>query len=106
MRRSRDTTVTRLPRRPRSYSAVKLLTAVGVLCLGFLLLVIVVQAFQRQQILDELKQYQEQIEASQGRNQQLEEEIERLQDRSYLKYLARKYLGLVKPGETVYQLQD
>jgi len=36
----------------------------------------------------------------------LEEEIVRLQDLDYLETLARERLGLVKPGEVIFQLED
>ena len=46
------------------------------------------------------------IEALEKRNQAAREEIEHLQDLSYIETLARKYFGLVKPGEITFQVED
>lgn len=50
----------------------------------------------RQQIAE----VEHQIQAMQMRNQQLRDEIERVQSDAYTERVAREKLGLVKPGET------
>lgn len=101
-------TVSAIPRRYKknNYGLYKLITAVGFLFLCCLLLIIAAQYFQQVRIREDLAEYEARIESSEARQEALEIEIERLQELGYLEALARERLGLVKPGEVIYQLED
>ncbi len=49
----------------------------------------------------ELNELEKQIEQTQQINQQLREELIRVEDLEYIEEVARDKLGLVKPGETL-----
>ncbi|NLW07128.1 MAG: hypothetical protein GX039_03975 [Clostridia bacterium] len=49
----------------------------------------------------QIKSYEAQKQALLAKKEQLQEQIEQLNDASYIERLAREELGLVKPGETV-----
>ena len=40
------------------------------------------------------------------RNESVATEVARLEDPDYIEVLARKWLGFVRPGEIVFQLED
>lgn len=71
-----------------------------------LLTVLGFQTVQRVKLKQQLQQYQGRIEEYEKRNLATKNEIERLQEPDYIELLARKYLGLVKPGETIFQFED
>ncbi len=93
-------------RRRRSFGLPRLLIMVGVILVGYLLLVIAAQSLQQHRLRRELHEYETRIEEYEARNEAISAEIKRLHDLSYIEILARKYLGLVKPGETVFQVED
>ena len=54
---------------------------------------------------EEIKKLNSEIEDLKVRNRKLEEEFRRIkEDPSYFEELARKKLGMIKPGETKYKL--
>jgi cell division protein DivIC len=59
------------------------------------------QFFQMQKIQLDMDSVQSQIKQMQQKNQELKEEVGRLNTDSYVERIAREKLGLVKPGETV-----
>ncbi|HOL17541.1 MAG TPA: septum formation initiator family protein [Bacillota bacterium] len=71
-----------------------------------LLVLLGFQTVQRVKLKQQLLQYQDRIEEYENRNLATKYEIERLQEPGYIELLARKYLGLVKPGETIFQFED
>lgn len=96
-----------LPRRKRgNFSMYKLAVTGGFILIGLFLVVISFQSIQRYQLRQQLLQYQARIEEHVARNLSAGNEIERLHKLSYIELLARKYLGLVKPGETIFQFED
>lgn len=99
--------ITAFPRRRRrSFGLPRLLIMVGVVLIGYLLLVMGAQSLQQQRVRRELLEYEMRIEEYEARNEAISTEIRRLHDLSYIEILARRYLGLVKPGETVFQVED
>lgn len=92
--------------RHRTYPPAKLVAAAGLILIIFLLLVIVVQGIQYFEAREEITERSLNIDTQESRNQQLREEIRRLHENEYIELLARKYLGLVKPGETIFKFQD
>lgn len=99
--------VTRFPRRRQgSFGLSKLIVVSGSILGCFLLTIIVVQLFQHLRLREQLTEYELRIRESETRNEAVSEEIGRLHEPGYIELLARKYLGLVKPGETVFQLED
>lgn len=96
-----------LPRRMRgSFSMYKLIVTGGFILIGLFLAVISFQSIQRYQLQQQLLQLQARIEEHEVRNLTAGSEIEKLHELSYIELLARKYLGLVKPGETIFQFED
>ncbi|MEW5784323.1 MAG: septum formation initiator family protein [Bacillota bacterium] len=84
----------------------KLIAASGTLVISFLLVVVAVQWLQQYRLKAELTEQLALIEELESRNEDAGEEIERLHDLDYIELLARKHLGLVKPGETVFLIKD
>lgn len=84
----------------------KLIVACGSVVICFLLLIIAVQWLQQRSLKGKLLEKEALIEELEKRNLAAGEEVERLQELSYIEVLARKYLGLVKPGEIVLQIED
>jgi cell division protein FtsB len=96
-----------LPRRKQgNFSMYKLAVTGGLILIGLFLAVISFQSIQRHQLQQEMLQYQARIEEHEARNLLAGNEIERLHELGYIELLARKYLGLVKPGETIFQFED
>ena len=99
--------ITALPvRRRRSFSLRKLVSAGGCIVICFLLVIIALQGLQQHRLKVLLAEQLTLVEEAENRNQLVAEEINRLDEPSYIEMLARRYLGLVKPGETVYQIKD
>lgn len=96
-----------LPRRRQAgFGISKLIAGGGAVLLFFLVLVIAVQSIQHYRVSRQLAEYESRIREQEARNRAVDQEIRRLEELSYIETLARKYLGLVKPGETVFQLED
>lgn len=105
--RSRARKTTALPvRRRSSFTMQKLIVACGSIVICFFLLLIAVQWIQQRSLKNNLLEKEVLIESLEKRNQAAREEIEHLQDLSYIETLARKYFGLVKPGEITFQVED
>ncbi|MFO8191697.1 MAG: septum formation initiator family protein [Bacillota bacterium] len=92
--------------RETNYGSYRLVSAVGILVIVALLLLIGAQYVKQCLVKDELAEYESRIDKLEIRRDTLEEEIERLQDPGYLEVMARDRLGLVKPGEVIFQLED
>ncbi len=96
-----------LPRRKRgNFSMYKIFLTSSFILMMMLLTVLGFQTVQRVKLKQQLQQYQGRIEEYEKRNLATKNEIERLQEPDYIELLARKYLGLVKPGETIFQFED
>lgn len=93
-------------RRVKDYSLYRLLTAIGLFIICGLLVIIGAQYLQQYKAKRELVEYEQRMEQEKARQVYIETEIERLQNLDYLELLARERLGLVKPGEIVFQLED
>ncbi|HHX86905.1 MAG TPA: septum formation initiator family protein, partial [Firmicutes bacterium] len=89
-----------------NFSSQKLVVTVGLILAAFMAVIIIVQAAQYFRLKQAVTSCQAQLEQYEARNERVKEEIERLYDTEYIELLARKYLGLVKPGETFFQLND
>lgn len=99
--------VTPFPRRKQnSYGVFKLVTMAGTIFICFLFAVIVIQLFQHSRLQKELESAESRVGVFETRNEEIAEEIDRLQEPGYIEVLARKLLGLVRPGEVVFQLED
>ncbi|NLA04461.1 MAG: septum formation initiator family protein [Firmicutes bacterium] len=110
MRRKADKgKITLFPRRKQGgYGISRLSALAGLLVLGFLLTVVVVQAFQYNRLQKELAAVELRVAEKESRNESAADEVARLTDpeSGYIEVLARKWLGLVRPGEIVIQLED
>jgi cell division protein FtsB len=103
----RQGSITALPRRRRrSFGLPKLVAVAGAILACYLLSVIAMQSIQYFRLRQQLHEYEARIAEHETRNEAVGAEIERLYDFSYIELLARKFFGLVKPGETVFQLED
>lgn len=80
----------------------------GLLVLGFLLAVILVQAYQHNRLQKDLAAVELRVAEKESRNESAADEVARLSDpeSGYIEVLARKWLGLIRPGEIVIQLED
>ncbi|MDY6826282.1 MAG: septum formation initiator family protein [Bacillota bacterium] len=92
--------------RETNYSSYRLVSAVGILVIVALLLMIGAQYVKQCMVKDELAEYEARIDELEIRREMLKGEIERLQDPEYIEVMARDRLGLVKPGEEIFQLGD
>ncbi len=100
--------VSKLPQRPRGkgYSMYRLVSTVGFILICVLLVIIAAQYIRQEQARAELEEYEERIREHERRKEMAELEIERLEDYDYIEILARERLGLIKPDETIFQLED
>ncbi len=62
--------------------------------------------YRNYQAQQRLIQLESEIKAFEIRNEQLESEIERLQSPDYVERVAREELGLVRPGEKLYIIEE
>ncbi len=88
------------------YSIYRLLTLAGLFVIIGLLIVIGAQYLQYFRADQELANLENKVAEQEARQDRLQEEIERLQYVDYIEILARDRLGLVKPGEIIFQLED
>ena len=88
------------------YSMYRLITVAGLLVITGLLIIIGAQYLQHYRAEQELANLESRVAEQEARQDSLQEEIERLQHLDYIEILARDRLGLVKPGEIIFQLED
>jgi cell division protein DivIC len=93
-------------RQGERYSMYRLITVSGFLVIVGLLIIIGVQYLQYYRAEQELANLEKRVSEQETRQESLQEEIERLQSLDYIEILARDRLGLVKPGEIIFQLED
>ncbi len=93
-------------RRQRSFGISRLFTVTGAILFCFLLVVAAVQMFQHHRLQKELDAAELRATEYESRNEEIAEEIARLHEPGYIEVLARKFLGLVRPGEVVFKLED
>jgi len=99
--------ITRLPRRKqRAFGMYKLAVAAASVFMLLLVVVICFQFVQKRRHQQLFEQNQTLIMEYEARNHSAQQEINKLNEISYIEQQARKYLGLVKPGETVFLLED
>lgn len=98
--------ITRLPRRSSSSGLRKLVNFTGLFLCFILLSVAAVQFFQKNELERNLQEIEQKNIEYRTRNQEMSGEIMRLHEPDYIEMLARKYLGLVKPGDRVYRIDD
>jgi cell division protein FtsB len=88
------------------YSMYRLIAVSGFFVIAGLLIIIGAQYLQYYRAEQELATLESRVTEQQARQESLLEEIERLQHLDYIEILARDRLGLVKPGEIIFQLED
>jgi len=88
------------------YSAYRLITLTGFFIIIGLLIIIGAQYLQYYRAEQELANLESRVAEQEARQENLQVEIERLQHMDYIEILARDRLGLVKPGEIIFQLED
>lgn len=99
--------VTSFPRRRRAgYGISRLVALAGVLVLCFLFAITLVQMLQYNRLQKEVAAAEGGVAEKERRNESAAEEVARLEDHDYIEVLARKWLGFVRPGEIVFQLED
>ena len=106
--RNKTAVVTPLPGvrpAPRIKKKWPVLYLLGLLFLYFLIL-FTVQFFRYIQLNNEVRALSREMERIKAENALLTEEIERLHDPEYLEELARGDLGMVKPGEILFNIQE
>ncbi len=93
-------------RRGEGYSVYRLITTIGVFIIICLLVIIGAQFLNYRKVQQELADFEKRVRDYELRQAAIEQEIERLQNLDYIEVLARERLGLVKPGEIIFQLED
>ncbi len=93
-------------RREGNFNMYRLFYYAGVFLICCLLLIIGAQYLGQRQAEQELLEYKTRIEKLEQRRQAAENEIARLHDLDYIEIQARNRLGLVKPDEMIFQLED
>ncbi|NLZ28987.1 MAG: hypothetical protein GX887_08480 [Firmicutes bacterium] len=71
----------------------------ALLCILFLLSVAVAYYWHCHSLALERDHYNGEVQKMEDENDELKEEIVRLQDQEYIEFLARRYLDLARPGE-------
>ncbi|MGM0688749.1 MAG: FtsB family cell division protein [Bacillota bacterium] len=84
----------------------RLISTIAVLVAFGLLFMMGIQYVQQLRVRQELADYEDKVLFQQRRQDDLQVEIERLQNLDYIEILARDRLGLVKPDEIIFQLED
>ena len=100
--------VSDFPRQHRGnkYGVYRLFSSIGLVIILGLLTMIGAQYIQHYRSAQELARFEEKIAEQELRQEELLSEIDRLQHNDYIEVLARDRLGLVKPGEIIFQLED
>jgi len=88
------------------YTLYRLISIIAVLFAFGLLFMMGIQYVQQLRVRQELANYEDKVLFQQRRQDDLQVEIERLQNLDYIEILARDRLGLVKPDEIIFQLED
>ncbi len=101
-------TVSGFPKKRRggNYTAYRLFSGIGLLMILGLLVLIGAQSVQHYRSRQELARFEAKIAGQKSLQEELMAEIEKLQHHDYIEVLARDRLGLVKPGEIIFQLED
>ena len=107
-RKKSHNAVSNFPRHSKGekYTLYRLVSAVGILVVIGLLFMMGIQYVQQLRVRQELANYEAKVLLQQHLQDDLQVEIERLQNPDYIEILARDRLGLVKPDEIIFQLED
>jgi len=84
----------------------RLFSIVGFFIILGLLVTIGAQYIQQVRAKQELAAFEALLREHEARQAAIELEIERLKELDYIEIMARERLGLVKPGEIIFQLED
>ena len=100
--------MTPFPRRKQSssYGLPRLVPVAGMILFCFLLALVVIQMFQYSRLRGKVETAERLVDEYEFRKAEIAEEVDRLHEPGYIEMLARKWLGLVRSGEVVFQLQD
>ncbi|MGI6096776.1 MAG: FtsB family cell division protein [Dethiobacteria bacterium] len=90
----------------RRFNKQRLLTLVLCLIFLYLLTVIVEQSFVKQQYTERLADLEEKVAIYEEENESLRQELKKLVDLDYIELLARQRLGMVRPGEIIFQFEE
>ncbi len=96
----------RKKKRNRDITSRGLFIKIGISLMLFLLVILGYYSYRVQQLQAELKENEEKVTAREEKGEELEKEIRQLEQEEYIEKLARRRLGLVKPGETIIIIED
>ncbi len=101
-------TIAKLPQRYKGerYNMYRLISIVGYFVITGLLLLVFIQNLQHRRVQKELEKSELLLLEYEDRLEALNTEIQWLHELDYIEILARQRLGLVKPDEIVFQLED
>jgi len=88
------------------YNLYRLISTVGFFVICGLVLLILMQHIQYRRIQEELKKNELLLDEYEKRLEAVNTQIQWLHELDYIEILARQRLGLVKPDEIVFQLED
>lgn len=94
------------PRRSKKGLPRKLLAILIVSFIGVAFLLYLGQALSYLQAQKELEELAEQVEMLKEENESFRQEAVLLQDEEYIEIQARRHLGMVRPGEIIFQVGD
>jgi len=89
-----------------NYSTYRLISIIGFFVILGLLVILGAQYIQYARAKQELEVFEARLREHEARQAAVEREIERLKDLDYIEVLARERLGLVKPDDIIFQLED
>ncbi len=71
----------------------------GLLCISFLFFITIAYYWHYHCLALERDRYNAEVQMIKNENNELKEEIVRLQEQEYIEFLARRYLNLARPDE-------
>lgn len=89
-----------------SYSTYRLVCIIGIFVIMGLLVILGAQYIQYARTKQEVAVFEARLREQEARQAAVEREIERLKNLDYIEILARERLGLVKPDDIIFQLED
>lgn len=92
--------------RESNYTLYRLISTIGIIMIIGLIVIIGTQYVRHKQVEQELAELESHLEQHIQFQEAAKKEVERLQDLNYIEIQARKRLGLVKPGEIIFQIED
>lgn len=86
-------------KKQKRWNGRRFLLFAGLLCVLFLFFIMAANYWNYHCLARERDQYNAEVQMMENENNELKEEIVRLQEYEYIEFLARRYLNLAKPDD-------